>query len=487
MKLTLAMIDRILAGDSDTDTETDSTVTKPVPPASKPIDIPKGTPNEYPNSIWEQDIKSDYFPSPWDKRDTVPQPMEYSPARNQDIPRQVRVRKTAIPLVKAEQKTEEYKEEVRVQKVPSPPPLFTLPKISLRLMAVMTLLSKTALMHEVVNIPVELFNPWGDEIIRIKRKQHSKQELTCMENTLLTKHLGFMYTESFQNMTKFLMSRTYITTYSCTEVMTVTPHVRNHPHFCQQCDIVHTFMPEQCRTIRKHGPRQLSMLSLDMSWKEPLKAVVVGSHELFYLPEDLKRTVLNLGTTSRATYSVPLSLDQLEQVLTGPDSLYSLLMRIITLLGKNSTFPIYVEFYTSKQSERQAIIYHILGFLQVLKVVQESYSGPLVALVASASPLACGNQDAYWAVKTQQLSLQMMSYFLGYAFGVPVGMIPLQQMVKTDNNQVVRHDHWEEEPIYSSNGVKTREFYGRLSYYLTLATTFIQQTEDKCLIEPSVG
>jgi hypothetical protein len=64
MKLTLAMIDRILAGDSDTDTETDSTVTIPVPPISKPIDIPKGTPNEYPNSIWEQDIKSDYFPSP---------------------------------------------------------------------------------------------------------------------------------------------------------------------------------------------------------------------------------------------------------------------------------------------------------------------------------------------------------------------------------------------------------------------------------------
>jgi hypothetical protein len=51
------MIDRILAGDSDTDTETVSTVTKPTPPISKPIDIPKGTPSEYPNSIWGQDVK----------------------------------------------------------------------------------------------------------------------------------------------------------------------------------------------------------------------------------------------------------------------------------------------------------------------------------------------------------------------------------------------------------------------------------------------
>jgi hypothetical protein len=51
----------------------------------------------------------------------------------------------------------------------------------------MTLFSKTASMHEVINMPVELFNPWGDELIRIKRKQHNKQELTSMEKTLLTK------------------------------------------------------------------------------------------------------------------------------------------------------------------------------------------------------------------------------------------------------------------------------------------------------------
>jgi hypothetical protein len=113
--------------------------------------------------------------------------MEYFPTRIQDTQRHVRVRKRVIPLIKAEQKTEEDREDVRVLKDPSPTPLFTLPKISLRLVTVMTLFSKTASMHEVINMPIELFNPWGDELIRIKRKQHNKQELTSMEKTLLTK------------------------------------------------------------------------------------------------------------------------------------------------------------------------------------------------------------------------------------------------------------------------------------------------------------
>ena len=171
----------------------------------------------------------------------------------------------------------------------------------------------------------------------------------------------------------------------------------------------------------------------------------------------------------------------MDHVIVSPDSLHSYLQTVVNLIGLERNLPVYVEFYPAIHMESDPILCHILGFLKVIKVVQELYKGPLVVVVAPASHIDGATQHDYLKSKQQNASLQVMIYMLGYGYGVPVLMTPIQQIEGENSPLVIKHDHWEDEPLYSSNLVKTREFYGRLAYVLSMASTFIRETEDKCL------
>ena len=487
MKLTMAMIDRLLAQDTDSDNDIDIednehaiTPASKLVPRSDPVDIPTRKVTDIPSTPWIPDDRKNNFPSPWEDKVWKPQLMDLSPNHKDKMhttQEESRTRKKAIPLFKQGSQTDGITQEQGTANVTATTPLFSLPNLHHRIMVVMALFSNASASMDTSNLPAELFNPWGEELIRIRKKQMNKEQLAPRECTLLVKHFGFIYLEPVTNLIRFLSSRTYMTTYSSTEVMTVNSTIKSLPNYCLQCDILHHFMAGQCRSIRKHGPRLLDNLKLDSSWRDTLKGVVIGTQELFYLPEDLKRTYLNLGSTTKLHYSVPANLDQLDHLSTTAGSLYSYLMQVVTLLGIHTTAPIFIEFYMNSGFEYLAVSYHLLGFLQVIKTVQETYHGPIMALVASVSPTPGGRQEDYWVAKSRQNTIQMLAYLLGYAVGVPVGMVPIQQLVRFDNNIVVRHDHWEEEAVYSSNGVKTREYFGRLSYYLTLTTKYLQQSD----------
>ena len=208
----------------------------------------------------------------------------------------------------------------------------------------------------------------------------------------------------------------------------MTPSLRNQSSYCEQCDILHRFSPGQCRSIRHHGPRNIEQLHIDRSWSTDIEAIVVGTMELIHLPVSLKKRVLNLGTTTRPLYSVPASINHMDQVIVSPDSLHAYLQTVVNLIGLERNLPIYVEFYPAIHMDSDPILCHILGFLKVIKVVQEQYKGPLVVIVAPVSPIEGATQHDYIKAKLQNASLQVMVYLLGYGYGVPVLMTPMYQV-----------------------------------------------------------
>jgi hypothetical protein len=338
--------------------------------------------------------------------------------------------------------------------------VFMGPNITLRLMSIMTLLSKSVTIQEVLHIPAELHNPWHEIIISIKRKQRANISLSPWEYDLIQDHIGFLHTESMIQLARYFTSRTHLSIYTSVEVAPVFPHLRLHVNYCPQCDIPHAHMPGTCSAVRINGPRIMDHLRLDNSWRHRVQVVIVGASELYYLPSNLKETHLNLGDLSRPAYSVPSHIDQVNLITTSVGSLMSRLVYVISMVGTNANIPIYLEFYPNRGDEKKAIHWHIMGFLSVIRKAQAMYDGPMVVLMGPLTPKPGLTQQEYWTLKTNHCTAQFLGFLIGLAMGVPVAMLPLQQLMSPQtHNETIRYDHWLDEPIFSSSGVKTREFY----------------------------
>jgi hypothetical protein len=362
-----------------------------------------------------------------------------------------------------------------------PVDMFMGPNITLRLMSIMTLLSNSVTIQEVLHIPAELHNPWHEIIISIKRKQRANISLSPWEYDLIQDHIGFLHTESMIQLARYFTSRTHMSIYTSVEVAPVFPHLRLHVNYCPQCDIPHAYMPGACSAIRINGPRIMDHLRLDNSWRHQVQVVIVGASELYYLPSNLKETHLNLGDLSRPTYSVPTHIDQVNLITTSAGSLMSKLAYVISIVGAKSNIPIYLEFYPNRGDEKKAIHWHIMGFLSVIRKAQAMYVGPMVVVMGPLTPKPGVTQQEYWALKTNHCTAQFLGFLIGLAMGVPVAMLPLQQLMSSQaHNETIRYDHWLDEPIFSSSGVKTREFYRRLEFCIHQITDSLRQTDNKC-------
>jgi hypothetical protein len=369
-----------------------------------------------------------------------------------------------------------------LNRMPSPPVGVLMgPNITLRLMSIMTLLSNSVTIQEVLHIPAELHNPWHEIIIGIKKRQKANIPLIPWEYDLIQEHIGFLHTESMVQLARFFNSRTHTSMYTSVEVAPVFPHLRLHANYCPQCDVPHAYMPGTCSSIRLNGPRIMDHLRLDNSWRHYVQVAVVGSSELYYLPSNLKDSHLNLGDLSRPHYSVPTSIDQVNLITTSAGSLMSRLAYVISVVGAKSNIPIYLEFYPNRGDEKKAIHWHIMGFLNVIRRAQAMHNGPMVVLMGPLTPKPGIGQQEYWSLKTNHCTAQFLGFLIGLAMGVPVAMLPLQQLMSTQNqNEIIRYDHWVDEPIFSPSGVKTREFYRRFEFCLNKITDFLRKTENKC-------
>jgi hypothetical protein len=293
--------------------------------------------------------------------------------------------------------------------------VFMGPNITLRLMSIMTLLSKSVIFQEVLHIPAELHNPWHEIIISIKRKQRANISLSPWEYDLIQDHIGFLHTESMIQLARYFMSRTHMSIYTSVEVAPVFPHLRLHVNYCPQCDIPHAYMPGACSAVRINGPRIMDHLRLDNSWRHRVQVAIVGASELYYLPSNLKETHLNLGDLSRPTYSVPTHIDQVNLITTSVGSLMSRLAYVIGMVGTKSNIPIYLEFYPNHGDEKKAIHWHIMGFLSVIRKAQAMYDGPMVVLMGPLTPKPGVTQQEYWTLKTNHCTAQFLGFLIGLA------------------------------------------------------------------------
>jgi hypothetical protein len=342
-------------------------------------------------------------------------------------------------------------------------------------------LSNSVTIQEVLHIPAELHNPWHEIIIGIKKKQKANVPLSPWEYDLIQDHIGFLHTETMIQLARFFTSRTHMSMYTSVEVAPAFPQLRLHANYCPQCDISHAYMPGTCSEIRINGPRIIDHLRLDNSWRHAVQVAVVGSSELYYLPSCLKDSHLNLGDLSRPHYSVPTHIDQVDLITTSAGSLMSRLAYVISVVGAKSNIPIYLEFYPNRGDEKKAIHWHIIGFLNVIRKAQAMHSGTMVVLMGPLTPKPGITQQEYWTLKTNHCTAQFLGFLIGLAMGVPVAMLPLQQLVSTQNqNEIIRYDHWIDEPIFSSSGVKTREFYRRVEFCINKITDFLRKTDSKC-------
>jgi hypothetical protein len=159
----------------------------------------------------------------------------------------------------------------------------------------------------------------------------------------------------------------------------------------------------------------------------------------------------------------------------------SKLAYVISIVGAKSNIPIYLEFYPNRGDEKRAIHWHIIGFLSVIRKAQAMYDGPMVVLMGPLTPKPGLTQQEYWTLKTNHCTAQFLGFLIGLAMGVPVAMLPLQQLMSPQtHNETIRYDHWLDEPIFSSSGVKTREFYRRLEFCIHQITDSLKQTDNKC-------
>ena len=263
---------------------------------------------------------------------------------------------------------------------------FKAPQVLARLVLLIGLLARPDVVLSSIHSPTGLENEWYKDLGVIKRKVRAGRG-TPQDCQVYTDYGGFYYQEILGRVATMLTGRVYQVAFEVPEIGCIIINSETRKLICRFCEVIHQTGPAQCTSMRIHGPRFIHLIKHYPDWNKDIEGIVVGTSELLMLPAALKRNFLNLGVNTFPAYFVPASVEETETLLTVPFTLYAYLKEIVTLMGSDSTLPIYVEFFTNKNST-QSLFWHCVGFLFTLKAVQKLYHGPIVALVSTLSPNA---------------------------------------------------------------------------------------------------
>ena len=354
---------------------------------------------------------------------------------------------------------------------------FRPPQVMARLTIALTLLTRPGILTSMVDAPIDLENIWAGELGIIRKKLNAGMgHKSDWEN--YAHYNGYYFQKVQWDFTRKLFGRVYEADYYVPEIGRSVPTPETEKLYCQFCEVPHVLKPFQCKSTRKHGPKDPDFIGLDPEWARGVQAIVVGASELRYLPVSLKKRVLNFSASHYPGYSVPTNAKDTDRLRTEHGSLYAHLKNIVEKVGLQAVLPIFVEFYPDRSSAN-SVMWHCLGFITTIRAVQRLYNGPIVVLVASMSPTP-GMTLTQFNYLGQTLDvLQRWLSLMGLAMGVPVGVMPLQSLDHPTSRTYQRFDFWEEEPLFAHNGKKTREFYARVQYYLNKSIEAFESAEKR--------
>lgn len=210
-------------------------------------------------------------------------------------------------------------------------------------------------------------------------------------------------------------------------------------------------------------------LGLSNYWRKSIKAIVLSYTRLAYLPLTLRENVMSLQISSNLEYST-FPYCSADTLTSG--SLYTALMEIIDLIGKHSTFIVYVEFQSSSSDSHKPLHYHMVGFLKTIKGVQSQYSGIIVPYFGLTSPKAADSVSMYEERKYENMHKACIFLASGLALGVPVATMLLQN----HHPDYYKLDGWAMEPLFSSQCVPQREILRRISEWFRSRTMTLLDT-----------
>ena len=345
------------------------------------------------------------------------------------------------------------------------------PNLIMRLATVLALLSRPDVVMDSLFVPPELDNPWVKQLMTIQEKKVRKQEVCTTYSVFHNTYKGFLFLENIQRFKSMLICQRHTSVIPDLEFDRSQPWMAAHPLYCPACSLIHPYCssnhPQNCLLIHTNGPRSIEDLSTDPLWRTAAQAVCLGHDGLFYQPQGLKHQIINLSSTENFEYLVPSSADQLFNTpKTHEKSLIHRILSVVKLLGAQNYMPIFVEFYENDHFPMAELSLQIAGFAQAIRHCQEQYSGPIIVLIAPVTARTHDTPDNYLQKKDRLAITQYYGHLIGQALGVPIIHISAQVTEYTKNGLGMFYNTWYHEPLVTSGGTVTREFYNRIDYWM---------------------
>ena len=356
-------------------------------------------------------------------------------------------------------------------------PKFQLPKVAARLLSVLFFLHTPGLILDSPRGPDCVANLWYHILKDIKDRQKRSEKIPLLERRLWAEHRGFYYQHKMVQFEEYLRSFQTRSKRVYRELFPLKLAMVTLPHYCPSCEVLHFFAPS-CTSRLRNGPLITGNLRHNPHWKTDIKAVIIGTESLFYSYHTKKYKTVNLGIDQTLDYWVPDQLSEHHMLFTEPmveedtTSAYGHILEKLRLIGLASKIPVFIEFFFSKDNT-SAWYLQIIGFMHVVKSLQKAYQGPLIAVVGPSKFLPNEPEKDYIDRKQRMFAFNKLLKLIGLCYGVPIGVIPVQRMPDRIGEEIIIEGWWRDEPIHSSTGRATREYFRRIQVWLDEAIQFL--------------
>jgi hypothetical protein len=309
-------------------------------------------------------------------------------------------------------------------------------------------------------------NSWAETANTLLVKIRDKKDATARDVMHYHSIKGFLYHQVLETAEREEQGRS---SFYPTKTLEYNPEPSRQTgpvYPCRFCETVHSD-PEPCVDPYDNGPRSLQALKISDQWRRTTQAVVISYDKYRYLPPDLRDRFISLMIPNDLSYPTN-PYCEVTQYQTS--SLYLKLAEILQVLGKHTSFVIYVEFLRSHCDTTSPLTKHYCGFVKVLKALQANFGGIIVALKGVVYPMPCERIEEYFTRKINTRAAAQILIATGLALGVPTGIIGIQNLTPFESGTTFKLPAWRVEPLFNSYGKRTREFHHRLASWFVTRT-----------------
>jgi len=239
---------------------------------------------------------------------------------------------------------------------------------------------------------------------------------------------------------------------------------------CHQCKVGHDVEATSCSSPQVIKNTTIDQLKNNHSWRKSCKAVIITTKALTKLPIIMQDIVINVQLPSKLKYEA-------DRGSAGYDDknseLYHTLMEIIAAIGFECTYPIFIEFMKSRRNNT-ALEYHHIAFVRICKEVQNQYYGIVIPVMGLHKPTRGEPKESYLNRKYQLVPCLTGAVALGRWLGIAVDIPMLQNMTVGQEENPKILPSWRNEPLFNVNAEPTREWYRRISIYLSSRISWLK-------------